>query len=283
MTLVAIGACYIDTILTVPYYPDEDEKLRSSSLCRRRGGNCPNSLEVLGQLLQHGPRREGSTLSLICVLPSASSVSSNRIQEGLGDMVEIKNCIYRERFSEPASSYIIMSQASGSRTIVNYNELPEMRCDEFESAIEPFHTAAEVPWFHFEVCSTRILRVPQMVRHTKDTLTLNKGRVPEVTIECIRYIRHRFPEASVSVEIEKPGRPGLQQLAEVADVVIYSKGWALNKGYTTAEDCLRKQMPKTRQASLLCCTWGDDGAAALEPTTGDFAHVPAHTVEQVVE
>ena len=39
----------------------------------------------------------------------------------------------------------------------------------------------------------------------------------------------------------------------------------------------------TFSRSLLCCTWGDDGAAALEPTTGDFAHVPAHTVEQVVE
>jgi ketohexokinase len=30
----------------------------------------------------------------------------------------------------------------------------------------------------------------------------------------------------VSVEIEKPGRRGLQELAEEADVVFYSKTWA---------------------------------------------------------
>jgi ketohexokinase len=30
----------------------------------------------------------------------------------------------------------------------------------------------------------------------------------------------------VSVEVEKPGRAGLQELAEEADVVFYSKSWA---------------------------------------------------------
>lgn len=79
-------------------------------------------------------------------------MSSNKIQESLGDFIQLKNCIYREDLSEPASSYIIMSQATGSRTIVNYNELPDMSYDEFSSAIEPFQTGTEAPWFHFEVC-----------------------------------------------------------------------------------------------------------------------------------
>lgn len=70
----------------------------------------------------------------------------------MGDFIQLKNCIYREDLSEPASSYIIMSQATGSRTIVNYNELPDMSYDEFSSAIEPFQTGTEAPWFHFEVC-----------------------------------------------------------------------------------------------------------------------------------
>lgn len=36
---------------------------------------------------------------------------------------------------------------------------------------------------------------------------------------------------------------------------------------------------------MLCCTWGQDGASALEPATGDFEHVAAYTTEnfQVVE
>ncbi|KAJ5607834.1 hypothetical protein N7537_004453 [Penicillium hordei] len=255
MTLVAIGACYLDTILTAPHYPGEDEKLRASRISRRRGGNCPNTLEVLGQLLQYRPSSAESSLNLITILPSKTSLASREIQSSLGDMVRLDSCIYRERFSEPASSYIIMSQATGSRTIVNYNELPEMTCIEFATAIEPLRTVTDRPWFHFE------------------------GRAPDVTLKCIHYIREHFPEAEISVEVEKPGRSGLQELADAADVVIYSKGWAQNNGYTSAEDCLRDQSLKISRAALLCCTWGHDGAAALEPKTGKFAHVPAHTEE----
>lgn len=109
----------------------------------------------MGQLLQHGPTIDRSSLNLISVLPSSSSVLSNGIQKGLGDLVRIENCIYREQFAEPASSYIIMSEASGSRTIVNYNELPEMSHAEFMSAVEPVRGATDVPWFHFEVCEIR--------------------------------------------------------------------------------------------------------------------------------
>lgn len=44
-----------------------------------------------------------------------------------------------------------MSQATGSRTIVNYNELPEMTRIEFATAIEPLRALTDRPWFHFEV------------------------------------------------------------------------------------------------------------------------------------
>lgn len=35
-----------------------------------------------------------------------------------------------------------------------------------------------------------------------------------------------MPSARVSVEVEKPGREGLEELAAEADVVFYSKTWA---------------------------------------------------------
>lgn len=66
-------------------------------------------------------------------------------------MVRLDNCIYREIFSEPASSYIIASQATCSRTIVNYNELPEMTRNEFATAVDPLRDVTDRPWFHFEV------------------------------------------------------------------------------------------------------------------------------------
>ena len=53
-----------------------------------------------------------------------------------------------------------------------------------------------------------------------------KGRIPEVTLECMRYLRQCFPRVRISVEVEKPARTGLQDLAVVADVVFFSKSWA---------------------------------------------------------
>lgn len=66
----------------------------------------------------------------------------------------------------------------------------------------------------------------------KFKLTWTQGRAPDVTLECIHHLREHFSEAKISVEVEKPGRLGLQELADAADVVIYSKGWAQVRFYS---------------------------------------------------
>ena len=132
-----------------PHYPGEDEKLRASNISRRRGGNCPNTLEVLQQLTAHSPSQTGASLNLIAVLPAKSSIASQQIQSAFEPRVQLAHCIYREQYAEPASSYIIKSQSSGSRTIVNYNELPEMTVDEFKRIADDLGPKAT--WFHFEV------------------------------------------------------------------------------------------------------------------------------------
>ena len=53
-----------------------------------------------------------------------------------------------------------------------------------------------------------------------------EGRQVDVTSACIDHVRVGHPEAFISVEIEKPYRDGLQELAQKADVVFFSKGWA---------------------------------------------------------
>ncbi|GFF35515.1 putative PfkB family kinase [Aspergillus lentulus] len=259
MSLVAVGACYVDTILTTPHYPGEDEKLRASSISHRRGGNCPNTLEVLQQLIAHSKTTSKVSLNLVAVLPAKASVASQQILAGFGPGVELEHCTYREPFSEPASSYIIKSQASGSRTIVNYNELPEMTVEEFTAIADKIGSTAT--WFHFE------------------------GRIPEVSLACMRYLRQCYPSIKISVEAEKPARPGLQELANEADVVFYSKSWAQGQAYASAEECLRRQSRLTRNASFLCCTWGEGGAVALDTQTGQLLHSPAYTAPdfQVVD
>ncbi|KAJ5584692.1 pfkB family kinase [Penicillium hispanicum] len=241
-------------MISTPYYPSEDEKLRASSIARRRGGNCPNTLEVLQQLTRNTPSGQELPLHLVSVLPARSSIASQRIRSTLEPHVQLDHCIYRENFQEPASSYIIKGELSGSRTIVNYNDLPEMTVDEFVTIADILgHQAA---WFHFE------------------------GRMPDVTLQCIQHLRKEVPSVRISVEVEKPGRPGLQELAEEADVVFYSKTWAQasnsNCGYTSALECLSDQSERTPKASLLCCTWGQDGAGVFDRATGSVLHKPAY-------
>ncbi|KAI1410928.1 hypothetical protein F5Y13DRAFT_166599 [Hypoxylon sp. FL1857] len=226
--LVCVGACYLDTILDVPYYPGEDSKLRATNLQVRRGGNCPNTLEVLQQLLlllrerdHHG---HGHDLSfglghdvkpyLISCLPSVDAPATKTILDsfGSGSLVDFSRCIFRADHRDAASSYIIRSEASGSRTLVNYNDLPEMTIDEF---IAVANEVGDESWFHFE---------------------------------CIRYLRQSFPNTRVSVEVEKPGRGGLEDLAAEADVVFYSRTWAERKAYQSAEQCLRAQSGVARRA-----------------------------------
>ncbi|KAM4056102.1 pfkB family carbohydrate kinase domain-containing protein [Hirsutella rhossiliensis] len=213
--LVLVGACYLDTILSVPHYPEQDSKLRATSLAIRRGGNCPNTLEVLEQLLDAHHHRDNVQAHLVSPLPERSSPATRRIVASFGprSRADLDHCLYRDACSEPASSYIIRSEATGSRTIVNYNLLPEMTAREFEGVVRAFVSHPD-SWWHFE------------------------GRIPDTTLACIRLLRSHLPAARISVELEKPGRQGLPELAAEADVVFYSRSWAESRGHQSAEACL---------------------------------------------
>lgn len=75
------------------------------------------------------------------------------------------------------------------------------------------------------------MNIGQGLSGSQIKLTCTQGRAPDVTLECIHYLREHFPKAEISVEVEKPGRSGLQELADAADVVIYSKCWAQVRFY----------------------------------------------------
>ena len=55
---------------------------------------------------------------------------------------------------------------------------------------------------------------------------MKKGRNTETTLLCMGHIRRVLPGANISVEVEKPGRAGLEELAAEADAVFYSRSWA---------------------------------------------------------
>jgi ketohexokinase len=151
----------------VPRFPAEDSKLRATAVQVRRGGNCANSLEVLAQLLAAGPHRLPPVkLHLVSCLPDAKAPATSRILSSFGHgagaaAIDFGYCLYREGHQEPASSYIIRSAETGSRTIVNYNDLPEMTASEFERIVDAFAEHRDGDggddgdgvgcWWHFEV------------------------------------------------------------------------------------------------------------------------------------
>ncbi|MCJ1465883.1 hypothetical protein MMC07_004502 [Pseudocyphellaria aurata] len=221
-------------------------------MSRRRGGNCPNTLEVLQQLLDISQSIPVS-LALCVVLPSTSSTGTQQVKSSLGPRIDLTSCIYREEYNEAASCYILRSRDTDTRTIVNYNELPEMTSKEFSAMADELKH--DMGWCHFE------------------------GRIPVVTLECVQYLRRCLPAVKISVEIENPARVGLDKLVEEADFIFYSKSWAQGNDYESPEDCLRGQAVLAPKASLLCCTWGHEGASALEMPGFNYKHTPAYTEE----
>lgn len=70
-----------------------------------------------------------------------------------------------------------------------------------------------------------ILGSRDSVLNTKEVQP-QQGRIPETTLQCIQHLRLHHPQSRISVEVEKPGRDGLRELAREADVVFYSRSWA---------------------------------------------------------
>lgn len=141
---------------SVPYYPKEDDKLRATKLTVRRGGNGGNSLEVLQQFLPAPPQ---VALHLVATLPNRHSPATAKVISsfGPGSPIDLSHCIYRDDQTEAASCWIMSSQATGTRTIVNHNSLDEMTIGEFVDIADAFRNqdAADM-WWHFEVCPRRL-------------------------------------------------------------------------------------------------------------------------------
>jgi ketohexokinase len=199
----------------VPHFPKEDTKLRADKITKRRGGNTANSLEVLSELLEHLPSEcldEGdppaplTKLHLVAVLP----------EEQAQDTIDVRNSIpkvkvhgiYREGHRHAASSMIIQSVETGSRTVISHSGgLPEMTAPDFLGVLND------------------ILSEIDCVDDKERLLVHFEGRNPDVTLKCIRALRAKSLGICISVECEKPEREGMLEAAHEADIVFFSRLW----------------------------------------------------------
>jgi len=236
--ILAVGIATLDIINTVDGYPHEDSEQRAHSHAKARGGNATNTLVVLSQL-GHNCTWAGV---LIDEPDSQTIINDLRLHK-----INFNHCRRLQQGKMP-TSYITVNKHTGSRTIVHYRDCPEYSFDDFTTL-----DLSDIDWVHFE------------------------GRAPEDTLKMLLRLKKHFPDLPCSVEIEKP-RPDIECLFELADVLLFSKHYAVAKGFDSASALLASLEPNI-QAS---CTWGELGAW-VKTNGHDPVHIAPHPQTDVVD
>jgi len=239
--ILGVGIATLDIINTVASYPDEDSEVRAENQVIKRGGNATNTLVILSQL-GHQCYWAGTL---------ANETDADRIIDDL-DKYRI-NHQYAKTYStgKVPTSYILLNESNGSRSIVHYRDLPELSCKDFnEIPLEGFD------WIHFE------------------------GRNTDQTLLMLQQVKESIPHTTCSLEIEKQ-RDNIEQLYPYADVLIFSKTFCQQSPYKSADSFLN-QMHLTYPDKTLILAWGDLGSYALSAETG-FIHSPAIKPDSVTD
>jgi len=239
--ILAVGIAALDIITTVDGYPPEDTEVRALTRRIARGGNATNTLVALSQLghacAWAGTLGDGEGAQVIL-----DDLRRHRIATAACP-------VYRG--ASPPTSYIVVSAATGSRTIVHYRDLPELTSTDF-AAVD----LAGVDWVHFE------------------------GRnVPE-TRRMLERVRRDRPGLPCSLEVEKP-RPEIEGLLGLVDVVLFSRHYARARGHGEPARLFAALRPRAPAATLVCA-WGEAGASATS-AAGGACESPAFPPVRVVE
>lgn len=243
--VLGVGIATLDLINTVAAYPDEDSEVRALAQRRVRGGNAANTLDLLAQL-GHRCTWVGTLADDAAAEAIRADLSARGID--VGHAVQIPGSV-------TPTSYIALSQATGSRTIVHYRDLPELEPDAFDAV-----PLDGIDWIHFE------------------------GRQPQATARMIERARRDAAHARLSVELEKP-RAGSERLLEGPDLLLLSRGFALATGGPGAAadpGAYLTALAARTTASLLVLGWGAGGAWRYRRGEG-ARHVPAHRPERIVD
>lgn len=239
--ILAVGIATLDIINSVSSYPAEDDELRAVSQRLCRGGNATNTLTVLSQL--------GHTCHWAGVL--ADEPDARHIEADLQRHQINTNAVTRLAHGKVPTSYITHNLGNGSRTIVHHRDLPEYSFAVFQTIdLTPFD------WLHFE------------------------GRNVAETLLMVTWARAQRPTLPISIEIEKE-RDNIDQLFSHADLLLFSKPFALGRGHHHATTLLDTIRPHAPQADLVC-TWGAAGAWAVS-RDGKELHCTSIAPPQVID
>ncbi len=225
-TVLGVGIATLDIINQVQVYPAEDAEVRALDQRQVRGGNTTNSLVVLSQLGR--PCAWAGTLG--------DDPASDLILADLRRHAVDTSLSVRHPGGQTPTSYIALSQATGSRTIVHHRDLAELTADDLAHGLSA-HTdrwRRDCAWVHFE------------------------GRNPGETLAMMHLIRERLPGVTISLEMEKL-RPSGDQLLNWPDLLLFSRAYALALGASNPEKFLAEQAERSR-ARHCVLAWGALGS-----------------------
>jgi ketohexokinase len=241
MHILGVGVATLDIIDSLAAYPVENSEQRA--LARRvcRGGNAANTLVVLSQL--------GHACSWAGTL--ADDAAAGVIVGDLAAHGIDTHWATRLPGGVSPTSYILLSRATASRTIIHYRELAEFSHQAFARIdLSPFD------WIHFEG------------RHIPDCEVM------------LMLARERGRQARISLEVEKP-REGIERLFPLAEVLIFSRAYAEARGQATAQG-LFEWVRRSNRHALLFAGWGETGGW-LDAGAGPPLHRPSVRPPKLVD
>lgn len=233
--MLGVGIATLDIINDVAAWPAEDDEVRALGQRRVRGGNATNTLVVLSQL--------GHDCSWAGMLPHEpdAAIVLDDLERHRIDL----SAVQRPAQGKLPTSYIALSRATGSRTIIHYRDLPEYGLADFEGV-----NLDGYDWVHFE------------------------GRnVPDLDAMLSKSAAQGIP---CSLEIEKP-RPGVEALFSLPDVLIFSAAYLRSHGGEEPVTFLKRGGFAGKRVFV---AWGKAGAWARDPG-GGIVFAPAAPVPVV--
>jgi ketohexokinase len=235
LRVLCVGVATLDIVNRVDSYPAEDSEVRATGQSRRTGGNAANTAMMLAAL--------GDRVSWVGNLAQPAPTAE---QDFARHGVDISQASRVVDVALP-TSYVLLSVATGSRSIVHFRNMPEYRAEDFRRL-----DLGGFDWIHFE--GRAVEQLDQMLLHARAAAN-----------------------ARISLEVEKP-RDGIEKLFQHTDLLLFSRGYAETRGYVDAAGFLAG----LDTAAPATCTWGAQGAWARD-ADGQVLHAPVPDTGPIVD
>ncbi|KAL7732978.1 hypothetical protein ACLKA6_002788 [Drosophila palustris] len=245
--ILCVGCTVIDFVTISASFPKEDTDERCLDGSWQRGGNASNVSTVLRLL--------GAKVEFFGMLSK-----SDGFRVLLDDLqrreIGVQHCPMTDK--DPPFSSVIISQDTGSRTIVHCNKnYPYVTWQDF-SQID----LNQYGWVHFEA------------RHAKETIKM---------MRTVQEHNSRHDNSIViSLDFETLYEKNLE-LCHLSDYVVFSKDLATRQGWRTAQEtCKELALVLSSSRPNIICPWGNTGASCLD-SSSECSSVPACEPASVVD